>query len=176
MLELDLLAGQGVRHDPESAGRVRRAAGGRAQTGGATSRSSSWPERAAGVDGHARVHGGGLDDRAAGRGEHPEPDGLALVLPGEPDGGAAGEHHRVRGRADGVEVDVRREGPQPDGVDDDGGLQELQRLAVEDDAHVDELAAVDARHRAQRRVDEGVALRPARHGSHRSACASRASR
>ena len=88
---------------------------------------------------------------------HPEPDGLALVLPGEAHGGATRVHHGVGRGTDRVDVDVRREGPQPDGVDDDGGLQELQRLAVEDDAHVDELAAVDPRHGAQGRVDEGPA-------------------
>ena len=93
--------------------------------------------------------------------------------------GFGGRLHDCPGSAgDPVHVYTRAQGLQPVDVDGDLGRQELPRLAVEDDADVDRLAPVDARHGLQDRVLERnapVERRPG-HRSQRSAAASRVSR
>ncbi len=71
----------------------------------------------------------------------------------------------------GGQVDVRVEGAHPGVVDLDRGLQEVGAAAVQDDADVDALAAVDPGDRPQQGVLEDL---PA-HGAHDPDAATRRS-
>ena len=124
------------------------------RTSAASSRSSS----AAGSSVSPPCTGPGCTTVLRGALQEAEP-GAAVLRATEPAASSA-RHTRVdelQAVADRVDVDVGVERAQPVAVDDlPARVEELRRLAVEDDADVDELLALDARDAAQHDVLVGL--------------------
>src|SRR4029079_13621904 len=92
------------------------------------------------VGGEAAVHGTRLDDGAARGLEEAEPDAEVLACDLAERGVAAADAcHELEPPAHGGPVDARVESGQAQLVDLPRGVEETGLLAVEDDAHVDEL-------------------------------------
>src|SRR3954452_8936267 len=107
------------------------------------------------IAGEPAVHRTGLDDGAPG-GRHPAEASPSRPSGGPPRGLPPCAHRLDAGErgADGVHVGLPVEGEQPDLVDVHGRPQVVAGLAVDHDAAVDALAAIDPRHRLEQRVLE----------------------